>query len=260
MALHRAGISGSGKLTRKESVMRFSYQLLLIFVLSATLPTLAQEKSPFFADEARGMIAGTVLDANGQVAESARVCLAVSYGDRNSGITTESSCPISADKYGQFQFEHLKIGSYTVFAGDAADLSGVDAEQGPKVTLTADTPYAHVTLHLKTGGILLGSVINASSGKPVRQFRVQYQELNREGSGGAYARDGHFRMVVPPTSDLVVIVTAQGYKGWVYTDSDDQSRPVLRVAAGEQKELDIELQPLTPGTLQGADSSPSSPH
>ena len=240
--------------------MRFSCQLFLIFVLSATLPTLAQEKSPFFADEARGMIAGTVLDANGQVAEGARVCLSVSYGDRNSGISTESSCPISADKYGQFQFEHLKIGSYTVFAGDAADLSGVDAQQGPKVTLTADTPYAHVTLHLKPGGTLLGSVTDAGSGKPVLQFQVQYVELDRQGGRSSFGQHGKFRVVVPVASDLVVIVTAQGYKGWVYTDSDDQSRPVLRVAAGEQKELDIELQPLTPGTVQGADSSPSSSH
>ncbi|HKW25718.1 MAG TPA: carboxypeptidase-like regulatory domain-containing protein [Terriglobales bacterium] len=240
--------------------MRFSYQLLLIFVLSATLPTLAQEKSPFFADEARGMIAGTVLDANGQVAEGARVCLSVSYGDRNSGITTESSCPISADKYGQFQFEHLKIGSYTVFAGDAADQSGVDAQQGPKVTLTADTPYAHVTLHLKPGGILLGSVSDASSGKPVRQFQVQYVELDRQGGGSSFGQHGKFRVVVPVASDLVVIVTAQGYKGWVYTDSDDQSHPVLRVAAGEQKQLDIELQPLSPGAVPGSASSPSSSH
>ena len=239
--------------------MRFSCQLLLIFVLSATLPTLAQEKSPFFADEARGMIAGTVLDANGQVAEGARVCLSVSYGDRNSGITTESSCPISADKYGQFQFEHLKIGSYTVFAKDA-DESLDGNKKGQQVTLTANSPYTHVTLHLKPGGTLLGSVTDAGSGKPVRQFQVQYVELDRQGGRSSFGQHGKFRVVVPVASDLVVIVTAQGYKGWVYTDSDDRSRPVLRVAAGEQKELDIELQPLTPGTVQGADSSPSSSH
>ena len=67
-------------------------------------------------------------------------------------------------------------------------------------------------------------------------------------------------MKLPASSDLVVIVTAQGYKGWVYTDSDDQSRPVLRMAAGEQKELDIELQPLPAGTLQESDSPASSAH
>lgn len=240
--------------------MRFSCHLLLFFVLSLTLCPQAQENSPFFADSARGIIAGTVLDANGQVAEGARVCLSVSSGDRNSGITTEISCSISADKYGQFQLEHLKMGTYTVFAQDAADHASMDEDKGPQVTLTADAPYAHVALRLKPGGILLGSVTDAASGKPIRQFRVQFQELNREGSGGAYATDGHFRMKLPASSDLVVIVTAQGYKGWVYTDSDDQSRPVLRMAAGEQKELDIVLQPFPAGTLQGSDSPASSAH
>ena len=241
--------------------MRFRCHLLLIFVLTATFLALAQEGLPFFADGARGMIAGTVLDANGQVAEGARVCISVSTKDSDSGIADSiSGCPILADKYGQFQLEHLKIGAYAVFAQDAAAHSSMDPETGQKVTLTATAPYAHVTLRLKSGGILLGSVTDALSGKPVHQFRVQYQELNREGSGGAYAYDGHFRTLVPPASDLVVIVTAQGYKGWVYTDSDNQSRPVLRVAAGEQKELDIELQPLPPAAAPGSDSSAASSH
>ncbi len=241
--------------------MRFRCRLLLIFVLTATFLALAQGGLPFFADGARGMIAGTVLDANGQVAEGARVCISVSTKDSDSGITGSiSGCPILADKYGQFQLEHLKIGAYSVFAQDAADHSSMDPETRQKVTLTTTAPYAHVTLRLKSGGILLGSVTDALSGKPVHQFRVQYQELNREGSGGAYAYDGHFRTMVPAASDLVLIVTAQGYEGWVYTDSDNQSRPVLRVAAGEQKELDIELQPLPPAAAPGPDSSAASSH
>jgi len=240
--------------------MRFSCHLLLLVLLSANLYAQAQENSPFFADGARGTIAGTVLDANGQVAEGARVCLSVSSGDRNSGITKEIACSISGDKYGQFQLEHLKMGTYTVFAQDAADHASMDEDKGPQVTLTADAPYGHVALRLKPGGILLGSVTDAVSGKPIRQFQVQYVELDRQGSGSTFGFEGKFRVVVPVATDFVVIVTAQGHKGWVYTDSNDQSRPVLRVAAGDQKELDIELQPLPAGTLQGSDSPASSAH
>jgi hypothetical protein len=240
--------------------MRFSCQLLLLFVLSATLSAWAQEDSPFIADGARGMIAGTVLDANGQVAEGARVCLSVSSGGPNSGVTTEIACSISADKYGQFQLEHLKMGTYTVFAQDAADHSSMNEGKGPKVTLTADTPYAHVALRLKPGGILLGSVTDAVSGKPVQQFQVHYIVLDRQGAGSTFGEHGKFRLVVPVATDLVVIVIAQGHKGWVYTDSDDQSRPALRVAAGEQKELDIELQPLPLTAAPGRDSSADSSH
>lgn len=240
--------------------MRLSRPLVLICVLNGALFALPQENSPFFDARANGMISGTVVEANGQVAEGARVCISVTSGNSGSGITTEMTCPISADKYGQFQLERLKIGAYRVFAQDAADDSSMEADKGPKVTLTDNAPYAHVTLRLKSGGILVASVTDALSGKPVRQFRVQYEEINREGSGGGYAHDGHFRTVVPPDSDLVVIVTAQGYKGWVYTDSDIQSRPVLRVAAGQEKKLEIELQPLSPSAGTGPDSSPVSSH
>src|SRR5205823_2535436 len=152
----------------------------------------------------RGIIAGTVLDANGQVAEGARVCIAATSGDSKSGTTTQTTvCPISADKYGQFQLEHLKTGTYTVFATDA-DQSLRGNERGQKVTLTADAPYAHASLRLKPGGILLGSVTDAVSGKPIEQFQVQYVELDRQGSGGStFGAHGKFRIVVPVATDLV---------------------------------------------------------
>jgi hypothetical protein len=152
------------------------------------------------------------------------------------------------------------MATYTVFAQDAEDHSSMDADKGPKVTLTADTPYAQVALRLNPGGILLGSVRDAVSGKPIQQFQVQYVELDGQGGGNTFGLQGKFRVVVPVATDLVIIVTAQGHKGWVYTDSDEQSRPVLRLAAGEQKDLDIELQPLSPKAVPGPDSSPSSSH
>jgi len=37
---------------------------------------------------------------------------------------------------------------------------------------------------------------------------------------------------------------AAGYKGWVYTDAASPSRPVLRVASGEKKMMNIQLEPL----------------
>ena len=240
--------------------MRSNCHLLLMFLLSVNLFAPGQENSPFFAAGANGMISGTVLDANGQVAEGARVCISLTSGDPKSGMTTEIACPISADKYGQFQFEHLKVGTYRVFAQNAAEHSAVDAEKGLKATLTADGPYAHVTLRLKPGGILLGSVTDASSGKPVEQFELQYVELDHQGGGTSFEQNGKFWVVVPVATDLVIILTAQGYQGWVYTDSDNQSRPMLKVAAGERKQLDIELQPLPPGAGSGPDSSPSSAH
>lgn len=53
-------------------------------------------------------------------------------------------------------------------------------------------------------------------------------------------------MVAPIASDLIVFVTASGYKGWVYAGDPNSTRPVLRLGSGEPKILDIELEPLPP--------------
>jgi hypothetical protein len=240
--------------------MHFKWQLLSILLLSTSFLALAQTISPFFADGANGTISGTVLDGRGQVAEDAQICLSVTSRNGTSSTEIQTSCTTSTNKYGQFQIEHLKIGTYTVFAKDAADQSSIEDEKGQTVTLTATAPYTNLTMRLKTGGILLGSVTDAVSGKPVEQFRVQYEPLDEEGGGTAFANHGHFRTVVPVATDLVVIVTAPGYKGWVYTDSENSSRPTLRVASGEQKQLEIQLDPLPPGSASGHGNSASPSH
>jgi hypothetical protein len=48
-------------------------------------------------------------------------------------------------------------------------------------------------------------------------------------------------MAVPAESDLLVEVTSEGYQGWVYTDAANSSRPLLRLASGEGKVLEIEV-------------------
>jgi hypothetical protein len=55
--------------------------------------------------------------------------------------------------------------------------------------------------------------------------------------------DGEFHVTLPTQCDLVVVVFAEGYKGWVYTDPANPSRPVLRFAAGERKAVAVELEP-----------------
>jgi hypothetical protein len=242
-------VSGRVRLRRKEFLMRFSYSLFLMTFFCASLCAPGQENSPFFAADAAGIISGTVLDAYGQLAGGARVCISLTSGDPGSGQTIQTACPISADKYGEFQLDHLKIGTYTVAASEAGDQFFSGSETGQKITITATSPYARATLRLRPGGVLLGSVIDAVNGKPVKQFQVQYIELDDQGGGASMEQHGKFRVVVPVATDLVVIVTARGYKGWVYTDSDNRSHPVLRLASGEQKEREIELQPLFQGNL-----------
>jgi hypothetical protein len=73
---------------------------------------------------------------------------------------------------------------------------------------------------------------------------VQYLDVDGKASGfSPFTSDGEFHVTLPPECDLVVIVSAKGYKGWVYTDPINPTSPVLRLSAGERKRLDIQLEP-----------------
>jgi len=106
-------------------------------------------------------------------------------------------------------------------------------------------PSPEITVRLRPGGaILSGTVRDKSNGKPVKGIFIQYLDVDGKASGSSpLTSDGEFHVTLPPERDLVVIVHADGYKGWVYTDPSNPSRPVLQLAAGERKQLDIELEP-----------------
>jgi hypothetical protein len=207
---------------------------LLAFVACATSVAAAQNI---------GRIAGTVLDEHGQVVEDATVC--VSQGSE-SGSTT-INCRIFTD-HGQFQIPETRFGSYGVFAIKEAEGYSIENQSpGQKVTVSAGNPAPEVTVRLRPGGaVLSGTARDKTNGKPVKGIGVQYLDVDGKASGfSPVASDGEFHVTLPPECDLVIIVSAKGYKGWVYTDPLNPSRPVLRLAAGERKQLDIQLEPST---------------
>jgi hypothetical protein len=51
------------------------------------------------------------------------------------------------------------------------------------------------------------------------------------------------RVLVPPGLDVIVEVHAEGYRRWFHIDPSNRSRPTLRLASGEEKQLDVELEP-----------------
>jgi hypothetical protein len=163
------------------------------------------------------------------------------------GSKTEIDCRVVTDKDGRFQIENAKFGTYAVFAvKEEEGYSFENQAAGQETRITADHPWADVTIRLQhKGGILIGSVRDKISGQPVKEVQAQYIVVDGAGGGGAaYHRIGEFRLIAPTACDLVVIVSARGYKGWVYTDPSNPSRPVLRMSPGERKQLDIELEPL----------------
>jgi len=190
----------------------------------------AQVDAPSAID---GGITGFVLTEDGQPAKRATPCASVRPGNTTCG---------SVDDEGRFTIEHLKWGTYQVFALNADGYS----ESWPEVvTVSADQPWPNVTILLRShGGLLVGSLTDKLTGKPI-QGQLEYIAIDGGGSGsGSTLVNGEFHVPVPPNCDVLVLAMAKGYKGWVYTDASRASRPVLRLAAGERKLFDIQLEPL----------------
>lgn len=188
-----------------------------------------------------GHITGTVFDEHGQLVEDATICLSVQL----KGGSTSSNCSVFTD-HGQFQIPELEFGTYGVFAiKDAEGYSIENQNPGQKVTVSAANPSPEVAVRLRPGGaVLSGTVRDKTSGKPVMGLTVQHLDVDGKASGNSLLpSDGEFHVTLPPECDLVVIVSAKGYKGWVYTDPLSPTRPVLRLTAGERKRLDIQLEP-----------------
>jgi hypothetical protein len=198
----------------------------------------------FAAAQNVGRISGTVLDDHGQIAEGANVCLSQSSGK---GPTT-INCATPTD-HGQFQVPKIGFGAYHVFAIKESEGYSIENQSpGDQVIVSAATPSPDVTIRLQSGGAILSGIVqDKSDGRPVKGASVRYIDVdgNGEGTSSSHA-DGKFQLTVPSGLDLVIVVSAKGYKGWVYNDPSNSARPVMQLAGGERKQLDIEIEPKSP--------------
>jgi Carboxypeptidase regulatory-like domain len=212
------------------------------FLLFVGLLAFAQNKPQSLGSSG---IVGTVLNEEGQLVDHAKACVSFT-----SGNSRNINCNVSTDKDGQFTIEGLKIGKYGVFAINETEGYSIDNQSpGQEVRITADEPWPNVTVRLRPrGGILVGSVSDKTTGKAVKGAWVQYILIDN--GGGSRYTDGEFQMAVPADSDLLVLVWAKGYKGWLYNDASSPTRPVLRLASGERKVLEVELEPLPKTSTQ----------
>jgi hypothetical protein len=183
-----------------------------------------------------------VISEDGAVVEHIEVCTSVTSGNEST-----ISCRVPVDDGGHFQIENLKFGSYGIFAINEEEGYSINNQSpGLKVTVTPESPSRNVTIRLRPrGGILTGSVTDKVTGKPVEDAWIHYIAIdNGNGSGDSRTVRGRFSAATPTESNLLIYVSARGYKGWVYTDAANPAPPVLRLASGERRVLDIELEPL----------------
>ena len=189
--------------------------------------------------EGPGRITGTVLTQEGQPIANANLCISVA--DTNSAL-----CNWLTDQAGQFEIPQLPMGSFVVTASKEEDgYAGWNNGRGQKAVLTLQEPNANLTIKLGAkAGTLIGSVRDSVTGKAADNIRVLYMAITDERAGSSSAggyQHGEFKLNLPTTSDFLVFVTAPGYKTWFYNDANG---PSLQLASGEQKTIDVALEPI----------------
>jgi hypothetical protein len=213
--------------------MRLTSLVSSLLVLS-TLLCVAQTSEQ---TSSSGRITGIVLSEDGQPIVHAYACV-------SSAELSTTECNVFTDQGGQFEVQSLPMGIFFVYATKEEDgYSALNqARRRQRVILTPQDPMANVTIRLAPkSGILIGTVRDRLTGRPVERVNVVYVSTDAGYTGSAGQYTGEFRVNLPTTADFIVIVSAPGYKHWFYTDPDDQSRPSLHLASGEQKSLNVEL-------------------
>jgi len=225
--------------------------MLLTLLLLASLPTFPQTAD---SSQPEGTISGTVLDEHGQPFKGVSVCTYM-IGAPSGSKEARGDCPVTTDEGGQFNIEHVAMGTFGVEAIKPEDgyiaFAGTSVKE--MVTLTPGQLLATVALKLgpKPGVLLLPSVKDKLTGKPIISFQVSWEIRRSNGnvSGGETIGQGITRTIVPPEKYFRLTISAPGYKKWIYHDPSDPSRPALiRFQPGEEKELLVELEPQAPAT------------
>jgi hypothetical protein len=230
-----------------KAYMRRARVTVALFVLSV-LSTHAQTSEPSNSPNGSqpGRIMGTVVNDEGDPVKGATLCTRVKAANGES-----TSCGATqTDENGKFEISQLPLAKIDVYA--QAEMQGYwqDASTPRKqtVTLTTKAPIAHVALSAgPKPGELIVNVMDKTTGKAVHSFFVTLIG----DTAGFCSGTGNFRQAgasgvrvpIPPATDVIVEVSAEGYKNWFYTDPSDSSRPVLRLESGEEKVLEAELEP-----------------
>jgi hypothetical protein len=190
-----------------------------------------------------GRITGTVINSDGESISHAAICTTTRSSNGYS-----SSCNLAeTDKDGRFELDHLPLGDIGVFADKPnAGYWTDDLGESQTVTLTSQEPLAQMVV--KVGprpGELSIDIRDKVSNKPVESSMVR----TTQGSHTfIHEHSSTVNFFLRPDLDVMVQISAPGYKTWYYIDPNDPSQPVLRMRSGEHKAVDayLELKPPEP--------------
>jgi hypothetical protein len=115
--------------------------------------------------------------------------------------------------------------------------------EAQKVKLTPEEPFARVVLTVgPRPGELKLTVKEKTTGQFLQSFNLLWITVDATNWVISSDSTAGKPVLIPPDTDLIVEVSAAGYRKWSYLDPSN-SQPILRLASGERKELTVELQP-----------------
>ncbi len=206
------------------------------FVVASSLGVHAQTAVSGHAD---GRITGTVLGQAGQPIAGAYVMAVESLHQ-----SLDNPPSAKSDSTGEFQISGLPLHNYHVYASKPqegypdAD-PAYDEENQSAIALSPDQPSASIVISIRKAGIVRLDVTDKATGKSVRG-RYKLSVPRRWETQGEILNP----LLIHPSTDVILEVSAKGYKTWFYSDASNASQPLpLRLASGEQKFLKVELEP-----------------
>ena len=194
-----------------------------------------------------GSIVGTVVDEDGKPVLGPSVSCTISTATSSSTSTSGSNAP-----NGEFELTQLPLGKVELNA--SAPLSGYwynsASPYKQTVVLTQANPTARVRLRVgpKPAALVL-IVSDRITGKPIDEFMIRTIGADGGGAGTAglayfqQTDDGGREVPVSPLFDVLLGVTAKGYKNWFSSNPADPSAPPLRLESGERRVVLVTMQP-----------------
>lgn len=211
----------------------------LLWIVALTLSNLAVAQRLQKPQE-QGHITGTVVNDDGDPIRYATICTVVKRTDGGSSTSCGGAEP---DEHGNFDIA-VPLATNGIYADSReAGYLHEDSKPGSEtpVSLSASQPTTHVVLRVGVRPAKIKfTVTDRDTGKAIESFQVRWIALDDSRS---FTTDFRRPLLVPANTDVVIAVTARGYKTWLYSEGNP-SEP-LRFHSGEEREIPAELSAVT---------------
>jgi hypothetical protein len=209
-----------------------------LFVVLLAPPVIAQSVP---ASVALGRVVGKVVNQAGEPVAHARLCWG--HHDEFGGT---SGCGNEADGEGHFNLQ-VPLDTNRVWAEKPSDGYWSENEfskLGQSISLTSQKPTAHLVVKLgATPGHITFNVVDKNTGLPIRGFEILVATVDENSILTRFEARDQTSIAIPADKDLLILVQANGYRRWFYTDGATASQPTVRLESGEERNVEADLEP-----------------